>query len=590
MVASLRFTTPALCAGHVIGERQMFNAFDGLRDWQKGAVERYLATDGPFLGCACPGSGKTRFGSRIISIHNKSARKTFAVVACPTDAVKEQWTSSAHVSDGLNLTTRLAAGDAVPASYDGAAVTYAQLPGLVDTARSWARNGWDLLLIPDEIHHCAESAAWGESVKAIGDVASRVLALSGTPFRSDGAPIPFVVYDEHGFTVPQYAYTYAEAIADGVCRRVMFRLRDARVVRKWSSASASEECLWSECREDYGSWLQSGLVPDGDAVRDIISDCWSELTQMIEAGDSLAACGIHCKSSGQSDVDDKYVNKIAKVVRQITGHRPLVIHHGVPGVSEAIARFRNSRDPGDRFIVSIKQFGEGVDIPRCRVGGYLSNISSEMYLRQVIGRYVRYEQGKGSSQYAVMVMPDVPPFRLFASQVEQEVRVGLQQASERKPGNNRDQKDIENRPVVQTVSVVGEGGSLVMSGDFFDLQDESVRKAEAMASEFPAYPVGDLARIISRSATAGPACAVAEPPMNVRCVQCRRQCNSLVYSIFKASPETFKNPGEVHTAVNRQQNVPYGVVNGQKWIENNRGIDGLMQRLGILRKMREAYA
>jgi len=570
----------------------MFNDFDGLREWQKDALERYLATDGPFLGCACPGAGKTRFASRVIAIHKKSSRKTFSIVACPTDAIKDQWAASAHVSDGLNLTTRISSGDAAPAAYDGAAVTYAQLPGLASTIKTWARNGCSVLLVPDEVHHCSENATWGQGVEAVGSVSSRVLALSGTPFRSDGNPIPFVTYDSLGFAVPQYAYTYSQAIADGVCRRVMFRLRNARVVRKWSTDTAPEERLWSECGEDYGSWLQSGLVPDGDAVRDIITDCWNELNQMIEAGDRLAACGIHCKSSGHNDADEKYVNKIAKVVRQITGHQPLVIHHGIPGVSEAIKRFRESRDPSDRFIVSIKQFGEGVDIPRCRVGGYLSNISSEMYLRQVVGRYVRYEKGKGDSQYAVMVMPDVPAFRLFASQVEQEAKVGIQQAEERRRRDDESNRDADDRPMVQTVSVVGEGGSLVMSGDLFSLQDDSVRRAEAIASEFPAYPVGDLARIISRSSVADTACAVAEPPMNVRCAQLRRQCNSLANSIrgSRRGRDAFPEVSDVYAVVNKRQGVPFGVDNAAKWVEHNRGVDGLEQRLSILREMKERYA
>jgi superfamily II DNA or RNA helicase len=570
----------------------VFNEFDGLREWQKRAVEEYLATEGPFLGCACPGSGKTRFASRVMAIHKSESRKPFSIVVCPTDAIKDQWAASAHVSDGLNLTTRISAGDAIPAAYHGAVVTYAQLSGLAGTIRQWARNGWSVLLVPDEVHHCSEDAAWGESIAAVGDVASRVLALSGTPFRSDGNPIPFVEYDELGFAKPQYAYTYSQAIADGVCRRVMFRLRDARVVRKWSTESAAEECLWSQCGEDYGSWLQSGLVPDGDAVRDIITDCWGELNQMIEAGDRTAACGIHCKSSGHNDADDKYVNKVAKVVRQITGHRPLVIHHGVPGVSEAIGRFRDSRDPADRFIVSIRQFGEGVDIPRCRVGGYLSNISSEMYLRQVVGRYVRYEQGKGDAQYAVMVMPDIPVFRLFASQVEQEAKVGVQQAEERRRREREDEKRDDDRPVVQTLSVVGEGGSIVMSGDLFDMGEESVRRAEAIAAEFPSYPVGDIARIISRSAVAETSCAVAEPPMNVRCKELRRQCNTLAMSICASARGrvAFQDVKEVYAVVNKRQGVPFGVVNAPKWVENNRGVDGLEQRLSILREMKERYA
>jgi len=568
----------------------MYNEFDGLRDWQKSAIERFIATDGPFLTEACPGAGKTRFASRVIAIHKKSARKTFALIVCPTDAIKHQWASSAHLSDGLNLTTRLASGDSVPAAYDGAAVTYAQLAGIAETVKAWTRNGWDILLVSDEIHHCAENAAWGQGLSAIGSVSSRVLALSGTPFRSDGAPIPFVTYDALGFAVPDYQYTYAQAIADGVCRRVMFRLRDARVKRKWSSASAPEECLWSECGEDFSSWLQSGLVPDGDAVRDIITDCYSELSKMIEAGDRNAACGIHCKSSGRDDVDEKYVNKIAKVVKQITGHTPLVVHHKVQGVSEAIARFRESRDPADKFIVSIKQFGEGVDIPRCRVGGYLSIITSEMYLRQVSGRYVRYEKPKGDSQYAVMVMPDVPPYRQFASQFEEEARIGLKQAEERRQRIDDEQRERNERPIVQTISVAGEGGSIVMSGDVFSLQDEFVRKAEAIAPDFPSFAVADLARIISRSNGADATCVVAKPTMDGRCKQLRRDCNRWAFSIHKDCSTVFKTVNDVHNMVNRRQGVPCGVENGQKWIEHNRGVEGLEQRLDILRKMKEYYA
>jgi superfamily II DNA or RNA helicase len=263
----------------------------------------------------------------------------------------------------------------------------------------------------------------------------------------------------------------------------------------------------------------------------------------------------------------------------------------VPGVSEAIARFRDSRDPADRFIVSIKQFGEGVDIPRCRVGGYLSNISSEMYLRQVIGRYVRYEKGKGDSQYAVMVMPDVPAYRLFASRVEQEAQIGVRQAEERRQRADDERRDRGEKPMVQTISVAGEGGSIVMSGDVFSLEDESVQKAEAIAAEFPSYPVGDLARIISRSsdAVAG-ACVVAEPPMNVKCQQLRRQCQAMAYSVHMACKDDFPAVNDVHAEVNRRQGIPYGVDNAQKWLEHNRGSDGLVERLQILRSMKEEYA
>lgn len=570
----------------------MQNAFAGLRRWQDLALENWLASDGPWLCCATPGAGKTRLASRVIRVRKDEHRKPFAIVVCPTDSLKDQWAHSAHRSDGLNLTTSIRSGEGFPSAYDGACVTYAQLPTVASTVQTWVRHhGVSLLTILDEIHHCAESAVWGDGATRVGDCSDRVMALSGTPFRSDGAPIPFVTYDGGGFAAPQYAYTYAQAIADGVCRRVQFRLRDAVVRRKWSSERDAEECQWSSCSEDVGSWLQSGLVHDGDAVREIVNDCWFELQKMLDAGDQLAACGIHCMSSGRNDLDDKYVNKIGKVVRKITGMTPTIVHHGVQGASDEIRRFRESRSPADRFLVSIRQFGEGVDIPRCRVGGYLSNISSEMYLRQVVGRYVRNEDRlNGQPQYAVMVMPEVPVFRQFASCVEEEARVGLEMGERSRRECERETEPTDDRPTVQTVSVTGNGGSIVMSGDAFRMDDESVRKAESISAEFPAYPVGDLARIISRSASAGAASAVAEPPMHVQCAELRKKCNSIAFRIAKDNPDDFANVGHVHGEVNKRQGVPYGVENGQNWIEKRRGVEGLQQRLAILRAMMEALA
>lgn len=570
----------------------MQNASEGLREWQGRALDNWLASDGPWLCCATPGAGKTRFASRVIRIRSGEHRRPFAIVVCPTDSLKDQWAHSAHRSDGLNLTTSIRSGEGFPSAYDGACVTYAQLPAIASTAQTWVRHhGVSLLTILDEIHHCAESAVWGEGASRVGDCSDRVMALSGTPFRSDGAPIPFVTYDEGGFAAPQYAYSYAQAITDGVCRRVQFRLRNAVVRRKWSSENDAEECQWSSCAEDVGSWLQSGLVHDGDAVREIIDDCWHELQKMIDAGDMLAACGIHCMSSGRNDWDDKYVNKIGKVVRQITGMTPTIVHHGVQGASDSIRRFRDSRSPADRFLVSIRQFGEGVDIPRCRVGGYLSNITSEMYLRQVVGRYVRNEDRlNGQPQYAVMVMPEVPVFRQFASCVEEEARVGLEMRERSRRESDRETASAGDKPTVQTVSVTGHGGSLVMSGDAFSLDDESVRKAESISADFPSYPVCDLARIISRSASAASASALAEPPMHVKCKELRRQCVSLACKIARDNPDKFENVALVYAEVNRRQGVPYGVTNGQDWIEKRRGIDGLRQRLTILRAMMEAIA
>ena len=52
------------------------------------------------------------------------------------------------------------------------------------------------------------------------------LLLSGTPFRSDNTPIPWVDYDDDGVSRADYAYGYTDALLDGVCRPVTFHPYD----------------------------------------------------------------------------------------------------------------------------------------------------------------------------------------------------------------------------------------------------------------------------------------------------------------------------------------------------------------------------
>ena len=61
--------------------------------------------------------------------------------------------------------------------------------------------------------------------EASGD-ATRRLALTGTPFRSDDSAIPFVTYEPdgqgHQRSKADHSYGYADALADGVVRPVVF--------------------------------------------------------------------------------------------------------------------------------------------------------------------------------------------------------------------------------------------------------------------------------------------------------------------------------------------------------------------------------
>lgn len=82
------------------------------------------------------------------------------------------------------------------------------------------------LVILDEVHHAGDALSWGDAIREAFSPARRRLSLTGTPFRSDTAAIPFVVYepDDEGIRTSQadYSYGYSRALEDGVVRPVIF--------------------------------------------------------------------------------------------------------------------------------------------------------------------------------------------------------------------------------------------------------------------------------------------------------------------------------------------------------------------------------
>jgi hypothetical protein len=59
---------------------------------------------------------------------------------------------------------------------------------------------------------------------------------------------------------------------------------------------------------------------------------------------------------------------------------------------------------------------EGVDIPRLRVGVYASTVSTELFFRQAVGRFVRWQHGH-TSQKAFVYLPDDVRLRTHAFQI-----------------------------------------------------------------------------------------------------------------------------------------------------------------------------
>jgi len=104
-------------------------------------------------------------------------------------------------------------------------------------------------------------------------------------------------------------------------------------------------------------------------------------------------------------------------VKAITGATARVAVSDDPLSSKTIDAFAQSRD---RWLVAVNMVSEGVDIPRLRVGVYASNVQTEMYFRQVVGRFVRMQRELPASQRAYLYLPSDPRLVEYAEAIKAE--------------------------------------------------------------------------------------------------------------------------------------------------------------------------
>ncbi len=388
-----------------------------LRTWQHRALGRMAGwQEGPFLISAAPGAGKTRpaleFAKDLLS---KGIVGRVAVL-CPTTPLTRQWASAAAIL-GVQLQPD-AKGPNPPRDFDGVAVTYARV---ASDPRDWAAKvPADALVVVDEAHHLGEDLAWGTAFQRAFASAPRWLLLSGTPFRSDATPIPGVRYDHDGLVVPDVSYTYAEAVAEGICRPVAFVTFDGTL--SWRSGEdvveSSFETVLSarEASRRYRTAISTEL-PEG--LPRILREANAKL-RVLRAEGHRDAGGLAVAA------DARHARRIAKLLGETTGRAPVVVLHTEANAARKLADFRGSREP---WIVAVNMVSEGVDIPRLRVGVYATAAKTPLIFRQIVGRFVRTiptdRRSASGADPSWLYLPADPTLRAHASEVETELRHAL---------------------------------------------------------------------------------------------------------------------------------------------------------------------
>ncbi len=403
-----------------------------LRAWQRLALEQLTGwEDGPFLISAAPGAGKTRPALELAKRLLASQTVSRVAVLCPTTPLTRQWASAAAAL-GVQLAPD-APGARPPRDFDGVAVTYARV---ASDPHSWAAKvSSDTLVILDEAHHLGEDLAWGTGFQQAFAAAPRRLLLSGTPFRSDATPIPGVRYDAERLAIPDVSYTYAEAVADGICRPVSFVTFDGTL--SWRSGDdvieSSFETVLSgrEASRRYRTAISTEL-PDG--LPRILHEADGKLRALRTAGH---------RDAGALAVaaDATHARRIAKLISEATGRAPVVVLHTETRAAQKLASFRDSREP---WIVAVNMVSEGVDIPRLRVGVYATAAKTPLIFRQIVGRFVRTITGR-EPEPSWVYLPAEPVLCAHASEIEHELRRALRDP-ELEEGLDEPRERVENEP------------------------------------------------------------------------------------------------------------------------------------------------
>src|SRR3954454_21837594 len=380
-----------------------------LRAWQREAAEAVFSHPGDaFLASATPAAGKTTFGLRVAHRMLEEGRVGRVAVIAPTTHICRQWAADA-ARYGIDLEPNRPNGAGPePRARHGVAVTYATLAaGPAIHRRRCAES--PTLLIADEPHHMGEQASWGRSTLDAFASARFRLLLSGTPFRSDNTPIPWVGYDDDGVSSTDFAYGYTEALIDGVCRPVTFHTYDGDM--EWVSDGRRRRADFTVAlpSAEAARRLRTALDPDGDWVAHVLSDAHRQLVD-LRAGEHPDAGGLVIAA------DKEHAERLADRLARVAGERPDIVTSDAPDASARISRFAAG---SGAWLVSVLMVSEGVDVPRLRVGVYATPARTELFFRQVVGRFIRRTPAP-REQMSYLLLPADMRLKELATRVEEE--------------------------------------------------------------------------------------------------------------------------------------------------------------------------
>ncbi len=555
-------------------DRAAWGTAKQLRAWQAAALADYFASQPrDYLAVATPGAGKTSFALTLAA--NLFARREIdrVVVVAPTEHLKTQW---AEAADKINIPIDPQFGSKqgrTSRDYKGIALTYAGVAANPLALRIRV-EGFKTLVILDEVHHAGDALSWGDAVREAFEPAARRLALTGTPFRSDANPIPFIRYEPDGsgalHSRADYAYGYGPALSDGIVRPVLFM-------------AYSGDMHWrTKAGDEVAARLGEPLTRDltNQALRTALDPSGSWMPAVLKAADHrLTEVRQHVPDAGGLVIatDQTHARAYADILRSITGRKPVLVLSDEAQSGRRISKFAAS---ADRWMVAVRMVSEGVDVPRLTVGVYATMTATPLFFAQAVGRFVR---ARSKGETASVFLPSAPHLLRYAADMEVERDHALKPRSddesqllvEAERTESEPDADLDDEHSFAALASEADFDRVVFDGGEFGLGAYSGSQDEMDYLGIPGLLEPDQVKdLLRRHQASQVARGGAEPPSystHGRLRELRKELNSLVAAWHH---RTGKPHGVIHSALVSECGGPPSAVATE---------DELQQRIATIR-------
>jgi superfamily II DNA or RNA helicase len=355
-----------------------------------------------------------------------------------TNTAKHKWKQS-HFRVDVGMPTSF---NRIPKNHHGAIVNYQSLESMLEYFSLLSKH-LRLAFVFDEAHHGAydeetgQCNVWGDAMRRCGSFAHAIICLTGTPVRSDSNRVPYFNY--HNVTVdtddgivagyeivPDFRLSYADGIAAGIARKLIFEHYDPYIPYQVEDATTGDivgtgqSRLSAMARNLAQQVKHKAFCPEQGIVDDMLRRAHESNSDMRAKGDDDAGILVICAN----DRDDRRsIDQVKARIRALFKEEPASAQSSDGDEArEAIRRFKTGRD---RWIVAKKMISEGTNLPRIRTVVLLTDITRQLNWTQIVHRSTRNE-AEDRLQDALILQIDLPHLRKWATEIEEQINIGIE--------------------------------------------------------------------------------------------------------------------------------------------------------------------